>query len=63
MTEQVRDTGWFKSSFSSADSDNCVEVRLLDGVVGVRDSKSGGAPVMWFERAAWSDFVAVTNAG
>ena len=26
----IRDTGWFKSSFSGTANDNCVEVRLAD---------------------------------
>lgn len=36
----MRDTGWFKSSFSGAATDNCVEVRLSDSGARVRDSKN-----------------------
>ena len=36
----MRDTGWFKSTFSTTASDNCVEVRLSDGGARVRDSKN-----------------------
>jgi uncharacterized protein DUF397 len=36
----MRDTGWFKSTFSTTASDNCVEVRFSDDSARVRDSKS-----------------------
>jgi hypothetical protein len=39
----MRDTGWFKSSFSGAANDNCVEVRLTGTAARVRDSKSPAA--------------------
>ncbi|MGM1064978.1 DUF397 domain-containing protein [Saccharothrix sp. Mg75] len=33
-------TDWFKSSYSGAATDNCVEVRFAGSAVGVRDSKN-----------------------
>lgn len=36
----MRDTGWFKSTFSTTASDNCVEVRFTGDVARVRDSKN-----------------------
>ncbi|GAA2971378.1 DUF397 domain-containing protein [Actinokineospora diospyrosa] len=36
-------TKWFKSSFSGAANDNCVEVRFTEGPVAVRDSKNPSA--------------------
>jgi hypothetical protein len=36
----MRDTGWFKSTRSEGGSDACVEVRITDTAVGVRDSKN-----------------------
>ncbi len=36
----MRDTGWFKSSFSSSGGDVCVEVRFIGGSSLVRDSKN-----------------------
>jgi len=36
----MRDSGWFKSTFSTSGSDNCVEVRFTGDVARVRDSKS-----------------------
>lgn len=56
MNNPARDTGWFKSSFSSADSDNCVEVRIIEKVVGVRDSKNVGVSFS-ISKAAWGMFV------
>ncbi|HEY6107626.1 MAG TPA: DUF397 domain-containing protein [Gemmatimonadales bacterium] len=47
---------WFKSSYS-AESANCVEVRLVPEGIAVRDSKNPG-PVLTFSLAAWRDFIA-----
>lgn len=52
----TRDRGWFKSSRSS-DNAACVEVRFGGGVVGVRDSKDRGGPVLTFDAPAWTAFV------
>ncbi|GAB2834431.1 DUF397 domain-containing protein [Actinocorallia aurea] len=50
---------WFKSSHSSPNSDNCVEVAMnLSAVVAVRDSKDVEGPVLVFGRAAWRGLVA-----
>jgi hypothetical protein len=46
--------GWFKSSFSSGD--NCVQVRLQEGVL-VRDSKDPSGPVLSFTDHEWIAFV------
>lgn len=49
---------WRKSSFSSMNG-NCVEVAELRGeMIGVRDTKDGGAgPVLLFEQTAWRSFI------
>jgi hypothetical protein len=36
----MRDTGWFKSTYSGTANDNCVEVRFTGTAGRVRDSKS-----------------------
>jgi uncharacterized protein DUF397 len=51
------ETGWFKSSRSGEGSDNCVEVRITDLAVGVRDSKNSTGPSFWFPQAQWRNFV------
>jgi len=57
MRDAVRDTGWFKSSFTGSGDDNCVEVRLIAGTrVGLRDSKNPGGGTFWVSSAAWSSF-------
>jgi hypothetical protein len=51
---------WRKSTYSSGQSDNCVEVAdryNTPGVVPVRDSKAPHGPVIVFRAAAWSAFV------
>jgi hypothetical protein len=57
-------TGWFKSSFSSANSTQCVEVAFRPGQVGVRDSKRHGTgPVQVFPAAEWAAFLAGVRTG
>ena len=50
---------WRKSTFSSSNGGNCVEVaRNLPGVVAVRDSKNPGGPALAFTPADWRAFTA-----
>ncbi|MGW1678124.1 DUF397 domain-containing protein [Saccharopolyspora sp. NPDC002376] len=58
MSRPARDTGWFKSSRSAAASDNCVEVRLADSTVWIRDSKAPDDGALSFDSAVWSSFLA-----
>ncbi|MEV4658888.1 DUF397 domain-containing protein [Micromonospora sp. NPDC049301] len=49
---------WRKSSRSSGNGGNCVEVAdNLPGVVAVRDSKDPAGPALTFAPAAWRAFV------
>lgn len=49
---------WRKSSYSSGDGGNCVEVADgLTGVVPVRDSKVEDGPVLMIGATAWAGFV------
>ncbi|GAB2917295.1 hypothetical protein GCM10027280_00390 [Micromonospora polyrhachis] len=53
---------WRKSTRSSGNSGNCVEVAdNLPDVVGVRDSKDPSGPALVFARAAWRAFVTQTK--
>ncbi|MGW1677480.1 DUF397 domain-containing protein [Saccharopolyspora sp. NPDC002376] len=52
------DTGWFKSSRSSAASNTCVEVRLTDFAVAVRDSKAPDDGHIQVSHTAWRRFLA-----
>lgn len=57
------DTGWFKSSRSTAGSNGCVEVRFSGATVGVRDSKNTAGPAFAFSGRAWRAFVRRVSSG
>lgn len=48
---------WFKSSYSSSGSGDCVEVAHHPGAVHVRDSKDKAGPQLALSPATWTDFV------
>jgi hypothetical protein len=48
---------WVKSSYSSNDSPDCVEVAATPGAVHVRDSKDKAGPHLALTPVAWADFV------
>ena len=48
---------WIKSSYSSNEGGQCVEVAETPGVVRVRDSKDKSGPQLTFDPAAWKGFV------
>ncbi len=49
---------WRKSSYSSNNGGNCVEVaRNIPGIVAVRDSKDPHGPVLILASATWRNFV------
>ncbi|MDG4792400.1 DUF397 domain-containing protein [Micromonospora sp. WMMD1082] len=49
---------WHKSTRSSGNSGDCVEVAdNLPGVVGVRDSKDKEGPALTFNPQSWRSFV------
>jgi hypothetical protein len=51
----IRDTGWFKSSFSTGASESCVEVRIIGTtVVGLRDSKDQAGRAIWLRPEPWA---------
>lgn len=55
---------WRKSSYSSANGGNCVEVASnLPGLVAVRDSKAPEGPALIFAPAQWQAFVARVKNG
>ena len=57
----MRDTGWFKSTRSGSSNEGCVEVRLTEDSVGVRDSKDVTGPVFRFTPGEWRTFVAAAR--
>jgi hypothetical protein len=54
----TRDTGWFKSSFSAAASDECVEVQITHKAVHIRDTKSRDTGTLRFGPSAWAALIA-----
>jgi hypothetical protein len=57
------DTGWFKSSYSGAGNDQCVEVRLTGGRTGIRDSKNVDGGALWVDAKSWTAFVSRVRGG
>ena len=49
---------WIKSSYSSNDGPDCVEVAATPTTVRVRDSKDPRGPQLAFSPEAWTAFVA-----
>ncbi|MEV5433109.1 DUF397 domain-containing protein [Streptomyces sp. NPDC052701] len=48
---------WFKSSYSTNDGPECVEVAATPGTVRVRDSKNKQGPQLAFRSQEWAAFV------
>ena len=54
MTSEL---AWFKSSYSSGEGGQCIEVANTPATIHVRDSKDQTGPTLTFTRAAWAAFV------
>jgi hypothetical protein len=53
----MNETRWRKSTYSSSNGGNCVEVGQAARVIAVRDTKQHGrGPVLRFTPAAWRRF-------
>jgi hypothetical protein len=48
------DTHWFKSSYSSSGSDQCVEVSIIEAAVAVRDTKDRESGALSRPAQAWT---------
>ncbi|MEU2367171.1 DUF397 domain-containing protein [Streptomyces pseudogriseolus] len=57
MNHQATEPHWFKSSYSSGEGGECVEVCLAPDTVQIRDSKRATGPVLSVDANAWSAFV------
>ncbi|MEU1277779.1 DUF397 domain-containing protein [Streptomyces sp. NPDC005805] len=53
---------WVKSSYSTADGPECVEVATAVAAVHVRDSKNVPGPALGFTPEVWAAFVSHTSA-
>ena len=54
---------WFKSSYSSSGSGDCLEVALTPVTVHVRDSKNPQGPRLTLSPAAWTGFLSYATRG
>lgn len=54
---------WSKSSYSSAQGDDCVEVAATEHAICVRDSKDAPGPQLTIAREDWARFVRSTSRG
>ncbi|WP_210586812.1 DUF397 domain-containing protein [Streptomyces sp. GESEQ-35] len=52
---------WFKSSYSSNEGPECVEVAACPGTVHVRDSKNKQGARLGFSPQGWAAFVALVR--
>ncbi|WP_181785914.1 DUF397 domain-containing protein [Streptomyces phytophilus] len=53
---------WCKSSYSSQDGGDCIEVAPTPRAIHVRDSKDPEGPILRFTPDAWAAFVAYARA-
>ncbi|POX42542.1 DUF397 domain-containing protein [Streptomyces sp. Ru73] len=54
---------WFKSSYSSGEGGECVEVARSRETIHVRDSKDKTGPVLSIAPAGWAAFVEFAARG
>nr|WP_103514679.1 DUF397 domain-containing protein [Streptomyces sp. SM10] len=53
------DLAWFKSSYSTGNGGECVEVAAAATQVHIRDSKQSNGPVLTVGPKAWAGFVGI----
>ncbi|MFF7532077.1 DUF397 domain-containing protein [Streptomyces bobili] len=58
--QPASEPAWFKSSYSGANSTECVETAFAPAGVLVRDSKSPDGPHLAVSAEAWRRFVGVS---
>ena len=63
MDHLTRRETWRKSSYSSASSDNCIEVATAAHAVAVRDSEDPSGPALAFTPAGWQAFTRRVRSG
>ncbi|MFD6620164.1 DUF397 domain-containing protein [Streptomyces albidoflavus] len=59
----VEELAWFKSSYSSGEGGQCVEVAAGAGAVRVRDTKDRGRAMLHVAPEAWAAFVGFAGRG
>jgi hypothetical protein len=59
--QSTAELAWFKSSYSSDEGGDCVEVATRPGTVHVRDSKDTARPGLAVGPDAWASFLALAS--
>lgn len=53
----IEQLSWFKSSYSSGEGGQCLEVALTPRTIHIRDSKHSSGPRLTVSPTAWSAFL------
>ena len=61
--ETTRLLSWRKSSYSTSNGGNCVEIGADSHTIAVRDSKNPDRAALAFTRDTWQAFIRRTKAG
>ncbi|MEU3499506.1 DUF397 domain-containing protein [Streptomyces hundungensis] len=56
-TDVAPEGAWFKSSYSGAEGNACVEIAPLTSAVGIRDSKDKKRPALVVRDTTWNAFI------
>ena len=59
--ETASGLSWRKSSYSSSNGGDCVEVATAPHIIAVRDSKNADGATLAFSRASWQAFIRRTS--
>jgi hypothetical protein len=57
VSHSPRPLSWFKSSYSGANTTECVEAAHLPQATVVRDSKIPDGPTLTFGTTSWAEFL------
>ncbi len=52
---------WIRST--RCESSHCVEAAVIEGRIGLRDSKDAEGPILTVSRGAWAEFTSAIRAG
>ncbi|AXK32996.1 DUF397 domain-containing protein [Streptomyces armeniacus] len=55
--QHVPESAWHKSSYSSGEGGECVEIATCPGTVHVRDSKNASGPILSVPDTPWTAFL------
>ncbi|MFE1958884.1 DUF397 domain-containing protein [Streptomyces sp. NPDC059479] len=63
MNSSERFIGWRKSSYSSGQQGECLEVADGYADIPVRDSKNPTGPALRFQATGWASFICAVKSG